>query len=371
MKDYQNLRPEELAADSFFQQWSLSDDPAAEAFWNEWVTQHPDQKEVVEKAQLLLTSISREYGQSAQERVLISDAEIQNEVRRLHQSLNSGPMVQRNWFRFAPVQYGIAASLLLLGLFGWYILRPDSAKRVLTYNDLIAQATSTLAEVTNATDKPLLVNLPDKSTILLYPKSRVSYAKPFLGTKREVYLAGEAFFNVAKNPSRPFYVYADNLVTKVLGTSFVVKTDENTKQVKVVVKTGRVSVYAQDQVASEQKEDFTLSGTVLTPNQQVVFSTEDTRLVKSLVNDPVLVQKEVHHQPFTFKRTPIADVFATLEKAYNITIVFDKEVMKDCYLTASLAEEPLFDKLNLICHTINAHYDQLDAYIVIDSKGCK
>ena len=162
------------------------------------------------------------------------------------------------------------------------------------------------------------------------------------------------------------------LITSVLGTSFVVKTDETTKQVKVVVKTGKVSVYAQDGTTlSERKENFTLSGTVLTPNQQVIFSTENTRLVRSLVNNPVVLEKEVHHQPFTFKRTPIAEVFAALEKAYNVKIVFDEEVMKDCYLTASLTDEPLFDKLNLICHTINARYDQLDAYIVIDSKGCR
>jgi transmembrane sensor len=151
----------------------------------------------------------------------------------------------------------------------------------------------------------------------------------------------------------------------------VVQTNETTKQVKVVVKTGKVSVYAQNQAPSDrQKEDYKLGGTVLTPNQQIVFSAEDTRLVKSLIKQPALLEKAAQKQSFAFKRTPIADVFAALEQAYSIRIIFDEDLMNDCYLTATLSDEPLFDKLDLICRTINARYDQLDGYIVVDSKGC-
>ena len=373
MQDYRYLEPEELATDSSFQRWKLGKEPVASAFWDEWLLKNPDKNDLVDKATMLLLAISSQYEQRSGEQYQISDQEIQHEISQLYKSLDAGKTVRVNWFQFTPVRYGIAASLLaLLGLFGWYVLNPSTTKRDVTYNELVAQVTSPLAEVKNTTDKPLMVNLPDRSSILLYPKSRISYPKQFLGIKREVYLTGEAFFKVSKNPSRPFYVYANSLVTKVLGTSFVVQTNEATKQVKVVVKTGKVSVYAQDQAPSESpKEDYKLGGTVLTPNQQVVFSTNDTRLVRSLVNEPVLLAKDAQKQPFAFKRTPIADVFAALEKAYNIEIIFDEEAMKNCYLTASLADEPLFDKLDLICHTINARYDQLDTYIVIDSKGCQ
>ena len=373
MQDYRCLEAEELAADSSFQQWKLGNDPVASAFWTEWLIQNPDKKGLVEKACFLLTAISHQYEQRIEEQFQISDGEIKDQIHRLHQALGTPLSEPTKWLHFSPIRYGMAASLLLLlGFFGWYLLKPAATKRVVTYHELVAQAIEPLAEVTNSTDKPLIVNLPDKSQILLYPKSRLSYPKQFLGIKREVYLSGEAFFEVVKNPSRPFYVYANTLVTKVLGTSFFVQTNEATRQVKVAVKTGKVSVYTQEQsILTSRKEDYKLSGTVLTPNQQVVFSTEDTRLVRSLINEPILLKKDTRNQSFTFKRTPIATVFATLEQAYNIKIIFDDELMKDCYLTASLADEPLFDKLELICHTINASYDQLDAYIVIDSKGCK
>ncbi|UFH54509.1 FecR family protein [Spirosoma sp. KNUC1025] len=373
MQEYRNLEPEELAADSSFQRWTLDNDPVAGAFWTEWLAENPDQKELVDKAHFLLTTIHTQFEQRISEQVPLSDLEIQQEISQLYKSLETRKPEPVRWIHFTPMQYGMAASLLmLLGLFGWYVLQQASTKKEVTYQELVAQVKSPLAEVKNTTDKPMVVNLPDRSTILLYPKSQISYARQFSGIKREVYLSGEAFFEVSKNPSRPFYVYANSLVTKVLGTSFMVQTNESTKEVKVVVKTGKVSVYAQEQVPSpSQKEDYKLGGTVLTPNQQVVFSAEDTRLVRSLVKEPALLEKDAQKQMFAFKRTPIAEVFATLEKAYSIKIIFDEEAMKDCYLTASLADEPLFDKLDLICHTINAHYDQLDAYIVVDSKGCK
>ncbi|WP_420151358.1 FecR family protein [Spirosoma sp.] len=373
MQDYRDIEPEELAADSSFQRWKLLGDPVAGDFWNEWLRQNPDQGELIEKAYFLLLMVSRQLDQRITEQVQLSDQEVQHEISQLYGSLDAQKPEPVRWLRFTPVRYGIAASVLaLLGLFGWYVLNSNHTKGNVTYHELVAQVESPLAEVKNTTDKPLIVNLPDRSTILLYPQSRISYPKQFLGNKREVYLAGEAFFKVTKNPSQPFYVYANSLVTKVLGTSFVIQTNETAKQVKVVVKTGKVSVFAHDQEApTSQKEDYKLGGTVLTPNQQVVFSETDTRLVRSLVKEPVLLEKDAQKQSFAFKRTPISEVFAALEKAYNIDIVFDEEAMKNCYLTASLADEPLFDKLNLICHTINARYDQLDAYIVIDSKGCQ
>ncbi|GAB4023431.1 FecR family protein [Spirosoma koreense] len=372
MQDYRDLEPEELAADSSFQRWKLDNDPEASAFWMEWLARNPDRKMLVEKAYFLLITLSTQNEQRINNRAQLSDGEIQHEISRLYSALDAQKKPERiRWLQFSPIRYGMAASVLVvLGLFGWYLTHRTTTDQDVTYNELVAQVESPLAEVKNTTDKPMVVNLPDRSLILLYPKSRVSYPKQFLGVKREVYVTGEAFFDVTKNPSRPFYVYANSLITKVLGTSFTVQTNETAKQVKVVVKTGKVSVYAREQTSENQKEDYKLGGTVLTPNQQVVFSAEDTRLVRSLVNKPALLAKEAPNQAFTFKRTPIAEVFAALEKAYSIRIIFDEEAMKNCFLTASLADEPLFDKLDLICHTINAHYDQLDTYIVIDSKGC-
>lgn len=374
MQAYRDFAPEELALDASFQRWQLDHDPAATAFWQKWLEQYPDKAELVDKAAALLMLLHNTYGQQFTERLPISDQEIQQEISRLHYSLDkpATPVVSRKWFQFAPIRYGMAASILVvLGLFGWYLLHPTSPKTGVTYTDLVAQVAEPLSEVSNTGNAPQLVILPDQSTILLYPKSRVSYANQFAGNRREVYLSGKGFFEVTKNPTKPFYVYANGLVTKVLGTSFTVQAFDGDRQMKVVVKTGRVAVYAQKQLPiSNQPESYTLDGIVLTPNQQIVFSPERTQLLKSLIDNPVPLEETLPKQTFAFKRTPIADVFSALTQTYGVTIVFDEEVMRACYLTASFANEPLFEKLDLICHTINASYKQVDGTIIISSNGC-
>lgn len=374
MQEYRDLAPEELALDSSFQRWQLDNDPAATAFWQEWLAQHPDKAELVDNAATILLSLHNTYGQQFMGRLPISDREIQDEISRLQHSLNNPatPVKPVNWFQFAPARYGMAASILVvLGLFGWYLLHPTTSKTGVTYTDLVAQVTEPLSEVSNTTDAPQRVTLPDQSTIMLYPKSRVSYAPQFAGKKREVYLSGKGFFEVMKNPSKPFYVYANGLVTKVLGTSFTVQAFDEDQQMKVVVRTGRVAVYAQKQLpASNQPESYKLDGVVLTPNQQIVYSPARTQLIKSLIENPVPLEQALPKQTLAFKRTPITDVFAALNQAYGIKIVFDEEVMRACYLTASFSNEPLFEKLDLICHTINASYKQVDGTIIISSNGC-
>ncbi|MCX6218487.1 FecR family protein [Spirosoma sp.] len=374
MQEYRDLEPEELALDSSFQRWQLSHDPTANAFWEAWLTQNPDKTELVDKAASLLISLHNTYSEHIAERLPLSEREIQEEISRLHETLEDRevPVIAVPWFRSWPVRYGVAASVLVvLGLFGWNQIRPSTNKTAVTYTELVAQVAEPLSEVINATDAPMRVDLPDKSAITLYPKSRVSYDNRFAGTKREIYLSGKGFFEVVKNPSKPFYVYANGLVTKVLGTSFTVQAYEGAKQMKVVVRTGKVAVFSQKQVAEQpQKETYKLDGIVLTPNQQIVFSTEKTQLKKSLIENPVLLEQALQKPLFAFKRTPIAEVFATLEQSYGVPIAFDKDLMRTCYLTASFTDEPLFEKLDLICRTINATYKQVDGTIQISSNGC-
>ncbi len=383
MPDYLNFDPEALAADASFQRWQLFGNPADYAFWQHWLIEHPGQAERVEKAAHLLHTLRNAYSpEAANNHAAIGEYEIQQEISRLHNALGNEQKAVR-WGRYAPVWYAAAASVLLvLGFFGWWYVSTRSSNPAgsqtagtggVTYTELVATApeSDALSEVRNTTNSPQLVNLPDKSTIVLYPRSRVSYAPHFSATQRAVYLSGKGFFNVTKNPAKPFFVYANGLVTKVLGTSFMVQAYDGAKQMNVVVRTGRVSVFIQNRLAtSTQQENYRADSTVLTPNQQVVFLTAKTQLTKSIVAAPVLLPETAQTKTRAFKRAPIANVFAALGQGYGIPIVFDAAVMRDCYLTASFADEPLFDQLDLICRTINARYEQINGAIVVSSNGC-
>ncbi len=372
MRDYRQFGPEELAADPFFQQWKLAGNAEMSIFWNEWITQNPDRRDLIEKASLLLAALSEQYGNRMEQSFPLSDGDVQHEIGRLRLSLNRETVAPVKRIGFGSVRFAAAASIVgVLGLLGWYLLWSPTTQPPVTYTELVAQAASPLVEITNTTNKTSTITLPDRSTILVYPKSRISYPKQFAARKREVYLDGKAFFTVTKNPERPFYVYANSLTTRVLGTSFTVQTDTRKGQVNVWVRTGRVSVYrANKQPVGPVSEPDGAAGVVLTPNQQVVFSPADSQLKKSLVANPVVLTQVVKETSFRFTNTPIGDVFSALERAYGVSIRYDASLMRHCFLTASLTDESFCEKLDLICRTVDANYEEVDGQVRINAKGC-
>lgn len=90
-----------------------------------------------------------------------------------------------------------------------------------------------------------------------------------------------------------------------------------------------------------------------------------------MVNDPIVLLLDSETNNFEYEETPITQVLNQLEKAYGVKIIFDAELLANCNLTASFSKKPLFDKMDIICETIQAHYKIADGQIVIYSKGCK
>ena len=86
------------------------------------------------------------------------------------------------------------------------------------------------------------LTLSDGTRVSLYPNSKLFYPKNFTANERKVKLDGEAYFDVTKNPDKPFIIEAQNTEIKVLGTSFNVNSNLNNKQVEVFVESGLVQV---------------------------------------------------------------------------------------------------------------------------------
>src|SRR6218665_3271255 len=97
------------------------------------------------------------------------------------------------------------------------------------------------APVFNNSSKPVLVSLPDDTEVLLFPKSKLS-APLFSKAERNVRLEGKGFFKVTHSANRPFLVFTEKLVTKVLGTRFTVNATRGAEE-SVEVQTGKVAVY--------------------------------------------------------------------------------------------------------------------------------
>jgi transmembrane sensor len=275
---------------------------------------------------------------------------------------------------YSYLQWVAAAAILLTFVWlGWLRLNRPS---FITYGQLVKNTkteTGEIYEKVNFTSKPILVNLPDKSSIILQPKSKICYSpRQYNKTKREVILSGEAFFEVQKNSKIPFLVYTNELITKVLGTSFSIKTQPSTSEIEVIVKTGKVAVFLQHDRDKNQKiESNTLNGFVLNPNEKVKVNRNNYKIEKPTIVDQKQLKLPIQRLTFNFDDTPAVEVLEELEKAYSIDIVYNKEKLAHCKLTAHLSDEPLAEKLELICTALEASYQEIDNQIILKSKGCR
>jgi transmembrane sensor len=219
----------------------------------------------------------------------------------------------------------------------------------------------------NQTDRSQVVYLVDGTKITLQPGSGIRHAAFLQKDKREVYLEGNAFFEVAKDVHRPFYVYSGDIVVRVLGTSFKVATDKESGDVTVLVRTGKVAV---------SKKTGTLPHPIiLTPDHLAVYKEQSRDLVTAAAEKKDLVPDLIPTAPpisFNFDETPVVNIFQTLENAYGIPFHYDKKKFSHCVLTTTLADESLEEKIKIICAAIGATYELREDGIFLDGKpSCK
>jgi transmembrane sensor len=152
-----------------------------------------------------------------------------------------------------------------------------------------------------------------------------------------------------------------------LGTSFGIRAGDNDKQVVVNVKTGRVSVFKQNRVNLVDPER---SGLVLLPNQEVVYSRSTEKLSKKLVEVPLPIDPKSLENIRRYDEVSVVTLLKKMEEVYAVKIIYSEEALTNCFITTTLSNESIYDKLELICSTIGATYKEVDAQIVIETDGC-
>lgn len=268
---------------------------------------------------------------------------------------------------FSPLKIA-AAVALLIGVGAIFMIGySDADKNSPLAEVTVRQFNRQLSEAQNNTPRAQRISLSDGSVVTLEPNSSIRYPKTFAGEQRTVELSGEAFFNVKKDPSKPFLVYSKEIVTKVLGTSFRITAFDNSQEIVVAVKTGKVSVYQKP--ASEKAT--AVKDVILTPNQQLVFKRSEEMLVKQVVPAPSIVSVDSSaYFKMQFDGMPVTEIFDVLEKNYGIDIQYDKKALDACVLTTKMTEEGFYERIDVICKAISAEYTNTDGVVVITGKGC-
>lgn len=357
--NYTQFNADDLAADDYFIEWVCSPTPETNAFWNRFLNDYPERYYQVEEGRQLV------IGLQTIQHLPAAAEQVERIWGRIDETLSESRSVPLHRRLIQQWGWQLAASMLLILGIGWAIWQ--QADERLLPGWAVIHTDNEWVESVNEANQVMQVQLADGSRVELNKGGRLRYRKDLAGPLREVYLTGEAFFEVTKNPKKPFVVHANELITKVLGTSFRINAEAEAATVTVDVKTGRVSVYPDQPTKSHDPES---KGIVLTPNQKAVFQRERVALNKTLVEKPRLLVTQNQMQSFVFEDASAAQVFGSLEKAYGIEVMFDEDVMSNCKITVNLNDEDLFQKLDVICRVLDAEYKLIEAQVVIYSKGC-
>ena len=368
MKDFRLFDIYDFLMDEDFIRWVREHRKEDNEFWNNWLAQHPDKHIIIAEATRILETLGP--GEPA-----INESEKEMEVEKLLLTIGN-PSLREPEVQVRPVfhlkKWRYAAAIFLIGMIAtvsYFLLRKNNLSEKFDYASSVTHAKS-LVENVNTSGKPVKIRLPDESVVELAPNSRIAYPNNFDSSNtRDVYLLGEALFNVTKNPSRPFRVFANEIVTKVLGTSFIVRSFDRDSTIEVVVKTGKVSVYTQVPIGESPVSDRH-GGVILSPNQGLVYQKFKQKFQRVLLDDPAMIVPQAADKDLLYVDEPLEKVFDRLSKNYGVTIVFDTELLKKCTITADLRNVPFYDKLELICKAIEAHYEIIDGQVVIQTNGC-
>jgi ferric-dicitrate binding protein FerR (iron transport regulator) len=285
-------------------------------------------------------------------------------LNKLNEFLKPTPTEKIGLRKYSKIGLAAAASIILI-LLTWSISllvmgEREYAKNLVSTNlkkvPAIAEKHSIVWKTFQNTDrKPRELLLPDGSVVIVYKNSHIKYPTVFEGNKREIYMKGDAFFEVSKNKEKPFTVYSGVLSTTALGTSFRVTVfDKLEKNIRVQLFTGKVIVKPSASALKGQKDIF------LTPGEQVMYSgiQKTPILTVSRMNYPMdefIGAKDVNQKMSTInnevicQHTPLTEVFDALTGLYNVKISFNKEELGKLNFTGSInKKDPIINILKAI-----------------------
>jgi ferric-dicitrate binding protein FerR (iron transport regulator) len=191
------------------------------------------------------------------------------------------------------------------------------------------------------------LTLPDGSTAILYPSSKIQYRKDFGPDNRDIRVSGEAFFEVVKNPKTPFVAYADGIRTVVLGTAFKVINDSAVDRIRVQLFTGKVRVTAPGSINELQ------------PGQEFIWERNDKRSWVSNFDRKNGRTKLLDGKTGTlanwymFNDQNLATVFDQLSAIYGADIEYSDGSIQNMYFLGRLDRRDSLDKILLDLALLN------------------
>lgn len=230
------------------------------------------------------------------------------------------------------VLWGVAASLFITLLFGFFMKANTPRKEIRQYICMTEGSTSTFY-------------MEDSTKVVLNKNSELSYTNHYGQKERKVQLTGEAYFEVTGNVKAPFIVDMNGVAVKVLGTKFIVDSKKGSDVVKTVLLEGSVRFTCKEQ------------NVLMKPHQKLLFN----RNTKNLELTEVDSEQEIAWKDGLFKYRSLSfeTLIDKLEADYGVNVVIKNKRLLNPALkfTGSFEQNASFDKvLDVINRTIKIEW---------------
>jgi transmembrane sensor len=217
-----------------------------------------------------------------------------------------------------------------------------------------------IAKVNNYHSGPQIIHLSDSSIVTLSAKSKLDYPANFNNSTREVYLTGEAYFNVKHNSSRQFIVHSGTIITRVLGTAFNIKAIPGESKVSITVTRGKVLV---------QRADTKKTLGILLPGNQMTVNDDDT-----YYSEKINIQQVTgwRHEHLVFDDITFAEAAALVGLHFGVEIKFANEALRNCRFTGNFSGNTLDETLDIIGELTKSTWKRGEGRVIwLEGKGCE
>lgn len=340
--NYRNYKLEDFLTDEDFKQWVIKPDADRNHFWQSWIASNPEKKNMVYQAIEIIRGMKFRSSEDFKDHTDFDD-QLETTLEAILQAdLSTAEQKGNHRIRIFHILPKIAASLLFViasAAFFYYIT--TSSEKAET----VASTTTTIKE--NPAGQRSTLRLPDGTVVNLNSSSSITYREPFTDSVRYVELVGEAFFEVAHDPSKPFVVASGTVKTVALGTSFNVRAFQSEQDIKISLATGKVKVKIQGK--SSEKE------TLLEPGQQLaydkVLETQEKKEFDELLDlgwkDGVMV----------FEDADLDEFIATVERWYGVTFEVTGTQTSRWHIEGKFDNETLKEIMEGLSFTYNIQYE--------------
>jgi ferric-dicitrate binding protein FerR (iron transport regulator) len=326
----QAFTAESLLLDDIFLEYHLNPTRQNTQRWEKMVRENNIHEKVIAEAKAMLDILTP----------AIEPHEIEEEVIKLQNVLYEREMKRKRLLRRTGVFVGMAA--ILCGLI--FFTRGT--------NDGIIDE-PIVSEYRTGIGEQKKIVLPDGTIVILNSGTTLTYHKKYNQTDRRVYLSGQAFFKVAKNPSKPFSVINGQFSTTVLGTSFYINGDSS-KDFSVRLLEGKVKVSSEKTKQSEYLE----------PGQEITAPKHQARFIKQRY-DTAYLNKWASGK-IVFRKTPVSEALTILQQWYGVEIIDARKERSDISINGTYENVSLEDILKVISFSLDIRYRHKGNKVIIE-----